>query len=158
LQVIETRRFLPHKAVLAMLSAAIDRAEAMGQPQCIVIVDASGGTLAELKMTGAKFLSLKSARAKALTAASTGKPSSAIPEAVRLTIGAATRGSVTGLPGGLPIIFEGELLGGIGVGSGSGDQDVEVANAALAGIGAQDSGAKGHAFCLGQNAGDPITA
>lgn len=136
LQLMETRKLLTHKAVLAMLTAAVDRAEAMGQPQCIVIVDASGGTLAELKMTGAKFLSLKSARAKALTAASTGKPSSAIPEAVRPAIGAATGGSVTGLPGGLPIIVDGELLGGIGIGSGTGDQDVEVANAALASIGA----------------------
>lgn len=137
MQPIETRKFLTHKAVLAMLTAAADRAEAMGQPQCIVIVDASGGTLAELKMTGAKFLSLKSARAKALTAASTGKPSSAIPEAVRAAIGAATGGSVTGLPGGLPIVFDGDLVGGIGIGSGTGDQDVEVANAALASIGAE---------------------
>jgi glc operon protein GlcG len=136
LQPIETRKFLTHKAVLAMLTAAVDHAEAMGQPQCIVIVDASGGTLGELKMTGAKFLSLKSARAKALTAASTGKPSSAIPEAVRPAIGAATGGSVTGLPGGLPIVFEDELVGGIGIGSGTGDQDLEVANAALASIGA----------------------
>ncbi|MBU2486474.1 MAG: heme-binding protein [Alphaproteobacteria bacterium] len=136
LQPIETRKFLTHKAVMAMLAAAVDRAEAMGQPQCIVIVDASGGTLAELKMTGAKFLSLKSARAKALTAASTGKPSSAIPEAVRAAIGAATGGSVTGLAGGLPVVFDGDLVGGIGIGSGTGDQDVEVANAALASIGA----------------------
>ncbi|MDP2119536.1 MAG: heme-binding protein [Hoeflea sp.] len=136
MQPIETRKFLTHKAVLVMLSAAIDRAEAMGQPQCIVIVDASGGTLAELKMTGAKFLSLKSARAKALTAASTGKPSSAIPEPVRPAIAAATGGAVTGLPGGLPVMVDGELVGGIGIGSGSGDQDVDVANAALAKIGA----------------------
>jgi glc operon protein GlcG len=55
---------------------------------------------------------------------------------VRPAIGAATGGLVTGLPGGLPIIFDGELLGGIGIGSGSGEQDVEVANAALARIGA----------------------
>ncbi|MCZ4292157.1 GlcG/HbpS family heme-binding protein [Hoeflea alexandrii] len=136
MQPIETRKFLTHKAVLAMLTAATERAEAMGQPQCIVIVDTSGGTLGELKMTGAKFLSLKSARAKALTAASTGRPSSAIPEAVRSAIGAATGGSITGLPGGLPIVVDGELLGGIGIGSGTGDQDVEVANAALASIGA----------------------
>ena len=136
MQPIETRKFLTHKAVLAMLTAATERAEAMGQPQCIVIVDASGGTLAELKMTDAKFLSLKSARAKALTAASTGKPSSAVPEAVRSAISAATEGSVTGLPGGLPIVVDGKLLGGIGIGSGTGDQDVEVANAALASIGA----------------------
>ena len=136
---METRKFLTHKAALAMLAAAVEKAEAMGQPQCIVIVDASGGTLAELRMTGAKFLSLKSARAKALTSASTGGRTDAIPEAVRPAIAAATRGAVTGLPGGLPIRVESELLGGIGVGSGTGAQDIEVAEAALAAIGAEIS-------------------
>ena len=51
------------------------KAETMGQPQCIVIVDASGEVLAEIRMTGAKFLSRKSALAKALTAASIGNES-----------------------------------------------------------------------------------
>jgi uncharacterized protein GlcG (DUF336 family) len=43
---------------------------------------------------------------------------------------------MTGLPGGLPIWRGGILLGGIGIGSGTGAQDVEVAEAALAAIGA----------------------
>ena len=40
----------------------------------LVIVDTSGVTLAEIRMTGAKFLSRKSAMAKAVTAASIGAP------------------------------------------------------------------------------------
>jgi len=118
-----------------MLTAAVSRAEEMGQPQCIVIVDAGGDVVAEIRMTGAKFLSRKSALAKALTAASTGVETTAIPEAVRTPIGFASDGKVTGLPGGLPIVHEGVLLGGIGVGSGSGDQDIEVAKAGLAALG-----------------------
>lgn len=120
-----------------MLRAATATAEEIGQPQCIAIVDASGETLAELRMTGAKFLSLRSARAKARTAASIGAPSDAIPEPVRPAIAAATDGAVTGLGGGLPIRLDGVLLGGIGVGSGSPDQDLTVARAALAAIGAE---------------------
>ncbi len=108
----------------------------MGQPQCIVIVDPSAVELAVLRMTGAKVLSLRSARAKAQTAASIGKPSATLPEAVRPAIAAATDGAMTGLAGGLPIWRNGVLLGGIGVGSGTGAQDVEVAEAALAAIGA----------------------
>lgn len=127
---------LTHEAVMAMLSAAIRRAEEIGQPQCIVIVDASGETLGEIRMTGAKYLSRKSARSKALTAASTGAESRTIPEPFQPLIGLATGGTVTGLPGGLPIRVEGQLVGGIGVGSGSGDQDIDVAKAALAAIGA----------------------
>lgn len=129
-------QILTHDGAMVMLRAAIAKAEDIGQPQCIVIVDASGALIAEVKMTGAKFLSRKSALAKALTAASIGAPSTNIPDAVRPAIGAATDGCVTGLPGGLPIKIDGELLGGIGIGSGSGDQDIAVANAALSAIGA----------------------
>ncbi|MEM8812015.1 MAG: heme-binding protein [Pseudomonadota bacterium] len=127
---------LTHQGVMTMLGAAIEAAEALGQPQCIVIVDQSGGLLGEIMMTGAKFLSRRSARAKAMTAASIGAPSSGIPEPVRPAIAAATDGAVTGLPGGLPIRFDGVLVGGIGIGSGTSDQDVAVANAALQAVGA----------------------
>ncbi|RED18059.1 GlcG/HbpS family heme-binding protein [Pontivivens insulae] len=126
---------LTHQGVLKMLRAAVARAEKMDQPQCIVIVDASGVPLGEIRMTGSKYLSRASARAKARTAASIGAPSASVPEAVRAQIGLATDGDVTGLPGGLPITVDGQVVGGIGVGSGTGDQDIEVAKAALAAIG-----------------------
>ncbi|MET1411464.1 heme-binding protein [Roseibium sp. HPY-6] len=133
---VQETRTLTHKGALAILTAAVTQAEQMGQPQCIVIVDANGEVLAEIRMTGAKFLSRKSALAKALTAASIGNETTSVPEGVRTAIGLATDGKVTGLPGGLPIRLEGTLLGGIGVGSGSGDQDIQVARAGLAAIGA----------------------
>lgn len=129
-------RVLTHAGVLAMLAAAVAKAEEIGQPQCIVIVDASGETLGELRMTGAKFLSRKSARAKARTAASIRAETSSIPEAVRPAIAAATQGEVTGLGGGVPVMVNGSVLGGIGIGSGSAEQDKQVALAALAAIGA----------------------
>lgn len=91
-------RFPTHHATLEMLGAAVEMAETVGQPQCIVIVDASGELLGEVRMTGAKFLSRRSAWAKALTAASTGAPSTAVPEAVRPHIAVATGGDVTGSP------------------------------------------------------------
>jgi uncharacterized protein GlcG (DUF336 family) len=136
MQVTTPTERLTDAALLALLHAAVDRAQAMGQPQCIVIVDPSAVELAVLRMSGARVLSLRSARAKAQTAASTGKPSSTLPEAVRPAIAAASEGTMTGLPGGLPIWRGGVLLGGIGIGSGTGTQDVEVAEAALSAIGA----------------------
>lgn len=136
---IETTARLTDAALLAMLTAAAEKATAMGQPQCIVIVDPSAVDLAVLRMTGAKVLSLRSARAKAQTAASTGRASHLLAETVRPAIAAATDGAMTGLAGGLPIWWDGVLLGGIGIGSGSGEQDIEVALAALAAIGASAS-------------------
>jgi glc operon protein GlcG len=136
MQITQTTERLTDAALMAMLHAATGKAQAMGQPQCIVIVDSSAVDLAVLRMAGARVLSMRSARAKAQTAASTGRPSSALSETVQVTIAVATSGAMTGLPGGLPIWRNGILLGGIGIGSGSGDQDVEVAKAALAAIGA----------------------
>ncbi len=131
---------LTHAAVLQMLGAGVSKAEEIGQPQCIIIVDASGEVLGEIRMDGAKYLSRKSARAKARTAASIGAPSAVIPDAVRPLIALATEGDVTGLGGGLPIRLSGVLLGGIGVGSGSPEQDLAVAGAALSAIGAESAG------------------
>ncbi|MDY8110246.1 heme-binding protein [Fulvimarina sp. 2208YS6-2-32] len=129
-------RILTHQGAMAMLSAAIDKADEIGQPQCIVVVDASGEVVAEVRMTGAKFLSRKSAATKARTAASNRGASGDVPAAMRPHLEMATQLSVTGLPGGLPIKFDGEVVGGIGVGSGTGDQDLEVGRAGLAAIGA----------------------
>jgi glc operon protein GlcG len=128
---------LTHEGVLKMLSTAVQKATDMGQPQCIVIVDASGEVSGEIRMAGAKFLARKSARSKAITAASIRAPSTNIPDQFHVKIAFASQGDITSLPGGLPIIVDGQCIGGIGVGSGSGDQDIEVANAALAAIDAQ---------------------
>jgi len=51
--------------------------------------------------------------------------------AINLKLALATDGDLVNIKGGLPIMTEGRVIGGIGVGSGTGDQDLEVANAAL---------------------------
>lgn len=130
---------LTHVAAVKMLAAGIAKADKIKQPQCIVIVDKSGETLASIRMTGAKYLSLLSAKSKARTAASIGAPSGNIPALVAPLIAAATQGEVTGLGGGLPIYFEGTLVGGIGVGSGSPEQDIAVAKTAIAAVGAESA-------------------
>lgn len=127
---------LHHAGVMVMLEAAVIRAEEIGVPQCIVIVDASGEPLGEIRMTNSKFLSRRSAAAKARTAASTNNLSHKVDESVAARLAAATQGGITNLMGGIPIRIDGTLVGGIGVGSGHGQQDLEVARAALAAAGA----------------------
>ena len=124
---------LTHQAVMAMLRAAIDQADAIACPQCVVIVDARGEVLGEIRMNGSKPHSRLTAKAKAYTAASIGAPSASLPETVRAAVAAANN-QMAGLPGGLPIKKDGALMGGIGVGSGTGDQDIAVGKAALAAI------------------------
>ncbi|MFK0164057.1 heme-binding protein [Rhizobium sp. NPDC090279] len=133
---ILTSSVLSDEGVMTLLSAAISTASQMEQPQCIVIVDQSGVTLGSFRMRGSRFQSLKSALAKAQTAASIDAPSHSLPEHARVPLAVATHGGMTGLRGGLPIRVGGTLVGGIGVGSGSGEQDEQVARAALRAIGA----------------------
>ena len=122
---------LTHAAAQVILQGAIAKAESMGVPQCIAIVDAGGNLLAFLRMDGAKVLSQLSATQKAITAASSRIPTGGVPGDVELKLAFATGGQLTNLKGGLPIVIHGQVVGAIGVGSGTGDQDVEVGQAGL---------------------------
>lgn len=129
---------LSHRGALNALGAAVAKAEEIGVPQNIVIVDASGVPIASIRMDGAKFLSIDTATGKARFAASHNAPSGNLPFEAGVTFGIVTKGTATNLPGGLPIRFGGKIAGGIGVGSGTGEQDLVVARAALQAVGADE--------------------
>ena len=129
---------LTYEGAQQLLIAAISHAKTMRVPQCIAIVDDGCNLLAFARMDGARVLSVLSAQRKAMTAATTGKPSGEIHHDIELKLAIATDGVMVNLMGGLPVIVDGQVVGGIGVGSGTGEQDREVANAALASlVGAQ---------------------
>jgi glc operon protein GlcG len=123
---------LTHAGALQLLNSAVEKALTMNQPQCIAVVDEGCNLLAFVRMDGAKVLSEKSSIHKAMTAASSRAPTGNLPEELGARLAWATGGISTNLKGGLPVIVDGHVIGGIGVGSGTGDQDKEVANAALA--------------------------
>ncbi len=130
---VDTKK-LTHMGALALLDAAVEKASLMRVPQCIIVVDVSGEVLASVRMDGAKFLSLRTALAKARTAASSNNATGALGNEAAMAASISSKGGMTLLKGGLPIRFNGKLVGGIGVGSGTGDEDVEVARAALSAI------------------------
>ena len=116
---------------MKLLNAAMDKARDMKVPQCIAIVDTGGHLLAFARMDGAFALSIDTALMKAMTAASYGIPTGDIAAGIDIKLAIATQGKRINLPGGLPVIVDGHVIGGIGVGSGTGEQDRQVANAAL---------------------------
>lgn len=127
---IETKT-LSHDGAQQILVAALAKASEMKVPECISIVDAAGHLLAFGRMDGAFVLSMETSLMKAKTAASYGEPTGNILPGVDLKLAIATQGKRINLPGGLPIIIDGHVVGAIGVGSGTGEQDREVAIAAL---------------------------
>ncbi|MFD1333346.1 heme-binding protein [Methylopila musalis] len=129
---------LTHAGALTALAAAAAKAEEIGVPQNISIVDEGGNLLAFVRTDGAKLLSRETSLSKAISAASHRQPTGRLDGAAELKLAVASGGRLTNLPGGLPIVIDGVCIGGIGVGSGTGAEDVIVARAALAAIGADD--------------------
>ncbi len=124
----------------AMLAAAEKKATEINVPQCIAIVDDGGHLLAFVRMDGAKVSSVQVAITKATAAALRRAPTGPLPNAeevnVLLSLGLplATGGRLTPIRGGLPIVAEGQVIGGVGVSAGTEEQDVEVAQAALSAL------------------------
>ena len=119
---------------MKLLQAAIAKATEMQVPQCISVVDAGGHLLAFARMDGAFALSIETSLMKAKTAASYGVPTGDIAAGIDLKLAIATQGKRINLPGGLPVIVDGHVIGAIGVGSGTGERDRQVANAGLAAL------------------------
>lgn len=122
---------LSSAGALVVLHGAMTKAEEIGVPQCIVVVDRGGNLLVFVRMDGAKVLSQISATQKAVTAISSRIATGGMPEELAIKLGITTAGQMTNLQGGLPIILDGQVVGAIGVGSGTGEQDVIVAQAGI---------------------------
>ena len=131
---------LTHKGARAIVEAAEAKARQIRVPQCIAVVDEGGHLLAFSRMDGGKISSVQVALTKAVSAATRRSPTGPMPSAqdasVLLSIGLplATGGSITPIRGGLPIVVDSQVVGGIGVSSGTEDQDVECAEAGLAAL------------------------
>lgn len=117
-------------------------ATALGIKVNVAVVDDGGHLLTFERMDGARPASGYTAMTKATTAATfraaTGPltlPGASAPDPLlNLSLqnaAAASGGKLTTLHGGLPILVEGQVIGGVGVGGGSGEQDAVVARAGI---------------------------
>jgi glc operon protein GlcG len=68
---------------------------------------------------------------KAKAAACYGEPTGDIAAGVDIKLAVATQGQRINLPGGVPVIVDGRVIGAIGIGSGTGEEDRQVAMAAI---------------------------
>ena len=120
-----------------LIAGASAHAEAIGVPMCIAIVDESGQLIAFERMEGGKVTSTTIAIDKAFTAAGAKKAthdygSASQPGSPAYGINSAIGGRLMVVAGGLPVYFEGAVVGGIGISSGTPAQDQAVAEAGIA--------------------------
>ncbi len=119
-----------------LIQGAASHAKEIGVPMCISVVDESGTPIAFSRMDGGKVTSATIATDKAFTAAAARKATheyneQCIPGSLAFGIHTEVGGRLSVVGGGLPVIVEGEIVGGIGLSSGTPQQDMECAQAGI---------------------------
>ncbi|MEP0519622.1 MAG: heme-binding protein [Hyphomicrobiales bacterium] len=119
-----------------LIAGARAKAEEIGVPMCIAITDESGNLVAFERMDGGKVTSINLAIDKSFTATGIRKGTHVLGEVNQPGkpahgISSALGGRMVVVAGGLPVLSDGEVVGGIGVSSGSPEQDLKVAEAGI---------------------------
>jgi glc operon protein GlcG len=124
---------LTEAASLKMLAAGVAKANELDCKISLAVVDASCRLIAFLMMDGARHFSIITTKRKAITSASQKQPTGYAPEENALSM-AVRMGDFTNVPGGFPIMVQGEVVGAVAAGGARIEQDVLVAKAALAAL------------------------
>ena len=127
------------EAAQRLIEAAEAKAQAMGKPMCIAVVDSDGTLKAFTRMDGAPLLSVQIAQDKAFTAISFGGLATHewfefVKNDPPLLHGIIKTDRLIVFGGGYPIKTEDGIVGGIGVSGGHYTDDMEVAQAGLAAL------------------------
>jgi uncharacterized protein GlcG (DUF336 family) len=120
-----------------ILAAGLAKADEIGQPMNIAVVDAGGHLLAFGRQDGAIRASIDISQRKAVTSVLMNARTAALMELVQpgaeLYGLEQTAGGMVAFGGGVPIYRDRELVGAVGVSAGTVEQDVTVAEAAAEG-------------------------
>ncbi|KAA9021854.1 heme-binding protein [Niallia endozanthoxylica] len=127
---------LTQSLALKMLAAVTNKADELGIRINAAVVDDGGNLKAFIRMDEAALLSSNIAQNKAYTAAAFGKSTEdwypMIKEEPALLTGIVHTDRLVVFGGGVPLIYNGKIVGGVGVSGGSAEEDVQCATAGLA--------------------------
>lgn len=128
------KKVLTLGAALRMASAAQAEAERRQLAGVIAIVDDGGWPILVLRMDNAAYVaSVELAPGKARTAALFKKATEALEGAINQgRVAAVTARDFVEMKGGLPIVVDGQVIGGIGASFDTSEHDVQIAEAGLA--------------------------
>ncbi|MFD1880225.1 GlcG/HbpS family heme-binding protein [Paracoccus pacificus] len=124
-----------------LVGAVLAQAKSQGLNVAVCVVDVHGQVLGSARMDGASPPILEFATDKAFTAANMRRTTEGFAARMgsspALTMGLASRPRLLVWGGGLPIVHEGKVVGGIGVSGATDAEDIACAQAALraAGLG-----------------------
>jgi uncharacterized protein GlcG (DUF336 family) len=123
-------------AGLQLVRWALAHAETQGWTVCAAVCDPAGHLVAFHRHDGVNVPPIEFAIDKAYTAATMGRTTAALfaraEEKPPLKLGLANRRRLLVFPGGVPIMHESRVIGGLGVSGAADHEDVLCAEAALA--------------------------
>ena len=126
---------LTGKMAAKIAQAAFDEAEKDGIFITVTVVDKSGQTLSVLRHHNAGVHTLRASYKKAYTACSQKRETAEIARGIKEgTIPEDVRyldENILIMDGGIPILINGKVVGGIGVGGAHGNEDVRIAKVGL---------------------------
>jgi len=134
---IEQRPVVTLAGAQAAVAAGTRAAQDLGVVVAIAVVDPGGQDVAFAAMDGAALLVRGVARDKAWTAVAFGRPTDWWAELLAASPELAALGKNNRLmpvPGGVPVLVDSAVAGGIGVSGATAEQDAEIAAAALAAL------------------------
>jgi len=132
MEMFRSTKYLTLEGAKKMMAAAEAEARKNNWNVAIAIVDAGGSLLLFQKLDETQSGSIDVAIGKARTAVTFKRPTKALEEIISggRSVFLAVEG-ITPLQGGLPIMLEGQVLGGVGVSGVLSSQDEQVSQAAL---------------------------
>jgi glc operon protein GlcG len=130
------KKVLTLAAAQKMVAAAQAEAERQHLAGVIAVADDGGWPILVVRMDNAAYVaSVELAPGKARTAALFKKPSQALEDAINHgRIAAVTAHGYIEMQGGLPIVVDGQVIGGIGASFDTPEHDVQIAQAGLAAL------------------------
>jgi glc operon protein GlcG len=120
--------------------AALAKANEMGRPMSVSVVDESGRLVYFSRADNAGFFTFDTSRAKAMAAASFKRSTLEITEnkdanpLLWYSLPSVVPAQALPSPGGLPVLKDGRVIGALGLGGGAPDEDHECALAGAAAI------------------------
>jgi uncharacterized protein GlcG (DUF336 family) len=135
----KTKETITLEEARRVIDGAVRKAQEIGQPMDIAVVDAGGNLKAHVRMDGAFVGSITISINKAYTAIAFQQQTAHLQEDTQpggpiFGLSDAHGGRLVVFPGGIPLVREGEIVGAIGVSTGTVEQDQQVAEAGAAGF------------------------
>jgi uncharacterized protein GlcG (DUF336 family) len=129
-----TKEFITQELSTKLITKAIEHAKSINLSISVAIVDIVGNLVAFARMDDANLISIGSSQGKAFTAARSTINTRTFADFLRanqVDIASLKDENLFPIAGGLPIIYNKKIIGGIGIGGGTGEQDEICAEAAL---------------------------